>query len=60
MNVKAPQTIKLLVCPICGRHDRYTPFTGRSHFKTGGKCSGTPEEIVYRIEMSEEPYLPLS
>jgi hypothetical protein len=34
-------------CPVCGRDDRYKPFTGKSHFSRCEKCKGELVKLVY-------------
>lgn len=42
-----PNDVSILFCPVCGRDDRYTPFTGKGHFNGGVRCPGTPETVWY-------------
>ena len=56
---KSPQQIPPAVvtiewCPVCGRNDRYTAFTGKSHFTPYGRCPGHPVVVTYAYK-KEEP-----
>ena len=42
-----PASISIRFCPVCGRDDRFQPFTGKSHFAMGDRCSGTPVDVLY-------------
>jgi hypothetical protein len=48
---KAPPTVNLLVCPVCGRNDRFMHLSSR-HFAGGVLCPGTPEFAKYVKEDS--------
>lgn len=47
-----PQTTRLKWCSVCGRNDRFAPFTGRSHFSKGDRCAGQPETVTYYLAKS--------
>lgn len=47
---KVPETVTLLICPVCGRDDRFRPFTGKRHFNGGEPCEGQPIRWTYRLE----------
>ena len=54
---RAPETMMLLVCPVCGRNDRFNTIGIKRH-STGGKaCNGTPVAVSYalaaRVEKAE-------
>lgn len=60
MNARPPGRVTILWCPVCGRDDRYRDLkqgAGR-HFTAEGKCSGTPQELEYRIPAAPEPLPP--
>ena len=44
-----PKSIKLRWCPVCGRTDRVSPFTGKGHFSAGARCVGQPERLTYYL-----------
>lgn len=46
---RAPETIKLYVCPVCGRND-YVMMMKAKHFSGGEKCPGEPVFVTYRKE----------
>lgn len=49
-----PDAVTLLVCPVCGRTDRWTNMkvdAGR-HFSAGSRCLGKPVRCLYRYEKS--------
>jgi hypothetical protein len=48
-----PVTISIQWCSTCGGHDRARPFTGKSHWTNGERCTGQAERVVY-----EHPYRP--
>lgn len=47
MTELGPESVTVKVCPVCGRNDRYTPFTGKSHFAKGERCPGQPVAVTY-------------
>lgn len=46
---KPPKAIAMRWCPECGRDDRFTPFTGKSHFMRGERCPGQPIVVKYAL-----------
>lgn len=57
MNARPPGRVTILWCPVCGRDDRYTFLRPtRPHNRPDGRrCSGTVEELEYRIPRAPEP-----
>lgn len=49
-----PRRIELKFCPVCGRHDRFSPFTGASHYTSGKKCPGKPLVFFYDVAFFTE------
>lgn len=45
--MKPPVTLTMRWCPVCGRDDRFKPFTGKSHFTRGDRCLGKPVVLTY-------------
>jgi hypothetical protein len=46
-----PPSLELLVCPVCGRTDRYASLkegVGR-HFSHGKRCEGAPIRVLYDV-----------
>lgn len=49
MSDKAPDTLTLLVCPVCGKTDRFTHMKREGHhFVLGRRCTGIPQAVKYR------------
>lgn len=44
-----PETVTLLVCPVCGRTDRAAPMSAKAgrHGSHGKRCPGEPVRITY-------------
>lgn len=47
--MKPPEKLTLLYCPVCGRDDRYQPFTGKRHFAAGIRCNGVLRKLTYTL-----------
>ena len=47
---KPPEETSFLWCPLCGRDDRYKPFTGGQHYIRGKKCGGIPVKVTYVLK----------
>jgi hypothetical protein len=47
VSKEPPKTVTIKFCGECGRNDLVQPFTGKSHWHLGVKCSGQPERLVY-------------
>jgi hypothetical protein len=47
-QILAPAETYVRVCSLCGRNDRFTPFTGKRHYYLGERCTGTLVRIRYR------------
>lgn len=52
MSKSPPSSVTIRFCPICGRNDRYVPFTGKAHFSGGAKCPGAVIAITYETRAS--------
>ena len=44
-----PPLVSLRWCPVCGRDDRCSPFTGKSHWFRGRRCEGQTETVKYGL-----------
>jgi hypothetical protein len=49
MSQTPPEHISILFCPVCGRNDQFTPFTGKRHGFGGKWCPGEPVEVQYSL-----------
>lgn len=56
MTSRPPHNIWIMVCPVCGRDDRYRPFVGKAHHWRGKKCPGVPERVDYELVNPNAPY----
>jgi hypothetical protein len=51
-EMKPPERLSLIFCPVCGKDDRYRhlPRERRHRDRDSHLCPGTPERITYTLK----------